>query len=295
MDISVKMRLIYQMLATLNYTISEKVAEVFDLYTELHGARVSLFGPDKQILYPDEKGRPNCAHCRMLRETLEMDARCRAFDQTMMEAALQKKEMISYTCHSGMREAVAPLFLEGQLAGFVMIGQFRSQEAPDISPYAARWEQEQNNHALQDAFAASTVLPEEKIDVLLAMWRQLLELIIRSQLIHRKDDDLIAPVIEQIRQHPEAALGLDEAAKITGRSPSTVTRMFKKVTGRSFKQYQMDFRLQRASDLLVDHPGCPVAEVAERVGFEDPFYFSRIFHKHTGLSPSDCRNRKTGK
>ena len=283
------------MLATLNHTISQKVAEVFDLYTDLHGARVSLFGPDKRILYPDEKGRPNCAYCRMLRETLQMDSHCRALDQAMMGAALQKKEMISYTCHAGMREAVAPLFVEGRLAGFVMIGQFRSQAAPDVSPYAARWEKELGNQALQNAFAGSTVFPEEKIDVLLAMWCQLLELIIRSQLIHRKDYDLIAPVIERIRQQPEQSISMEKASQICGRSPSTVTRMFKKVTGTSFKQFQTGFRLQRAAELLVDRPNRPVAEIAETVGFEDPFYFSRIFHKHTGLSPSDYRNSKTGK
>lgn len=283
------------MLATLNHTISEKVAEVFDLYTELHGARVSLFGPDMQILYPDEKGRPNCTHCRMLRETLQLDSRCRAFDQTMMKAALQKKEMISYTCHAGMREAVAPLFLDGQLAGFVMIGQFRSQEAPDVSPYADQWEQTQGDQALQKEFAASTVLPEEKITILLAMWRQLLELIIRSQLIHHKDHDLIAPAIEHIRMHPDIPIGLKEAVKLVGRSPSTITRMFKKVTGRSFKQYQTDLRLQRASELLESMPNRPVTEIAQAVGFEDPLYFSRIFHKYTGFSPSDYRNRKTGK
>jgi AraC-like DNA-binding protein len=281
------------MLATLDHTISQKVAEVFDLYTDLHGARVSLFGPDKQILYPDEAGRPNCTYCRMLRETLQMDSRCRALDQMMMDAALQKKEMISYTCHAGMREAVVPLLADGQLAGFVMIGQFRSQAAPASSPYAGQWEKEQGDQALQRAFEETMVFPENKIDVLLAMWRQLLELIIRSQLIHHKDYDLNEPVIAHIRAHPDRTLSLEEAAQMSGRSPSTVTRMFKKVTGCSFKKFETDFRLQRAAELLLARPSRPVAEVAAAVGFEDPFYFSRIFHKHTGFSPSDYRNRKT--
>ncbi|HNX53125.1 MAG TPA: PocR ligand-binding domain-containing protein [Pontiellaceae bacterium] len=282
------------MLATLNHTISQKVAEVFDLYTELHGARVSFFGPDKQMLYPDEKGRPNCAYCRMLRETLKLDSRCRALDRQMMDAALTKNEMISYTCHAGMREAVAPLVVNSELAGFVMIGQFRSKEAADVSPYAVRWKKEQGNDALQTAFADSTVFPEEKIEILLAMLRQVLELIIRGQLIHRNDYDLIEPVIAQIRRQPDKNITLEAAARISGRSPSTVTRMFKKVTGQSFKQYQVQFRLKRAAELLVDRPGRPVAEIAAAAGFEDPFYFSRQFHKHTGLSPSNYRNSKAG-
>jgi AraC-like DNA-binding protein len=291
MDFYVKIRLIHQMLATLNHTISQKVAEVFDLYTELHGARVSLFGPDKRILYPDEKGRPNCAYCRMLRETLGLDSCCRDLDRQMMETARNKNEMISYTCHAGMREAAAPLIVNNELAGFVMIGQFRSQAVPDVSPYAARWENEQGNDALQRAFADSAVFPEEKIEVLLAMLRQLLELIIRSQLIHHKDYDLIESVIERIRQHPDRTLSMQEAVKISGRSASTVSRLFKKITGQSFKQYQTGFRLERAVELLEQMPNRPVAEIARLVGFEDPFYFSRQFHKHIGHSPSASRNR----
>jgi AraC-like DNA-binding protein len=267
------------------------VTEIIDLYTELHGTRVSLFGPDREILYPDAQGRPNCAYCRMLRRTLGLEERCRDLDRRMMDAALDKKGMISYTCHGGMREAVAPLFSSGQLAGFVMIGQFRSRTAPAVSPYAARWERSQGSGALQEAFSASTVLAEEKIETLLAMFSQLLELIIRGQLIRRTDYDLIEPVIDRIREHPEQPLRLEEAARITGRSGSTVTRLFKKMTGRSFKQYQLDIRLQRAAALLIDRPAVPVAEVARRTGIEDPFYFSRLFHKYTGLSPSGYRAR----
>ena len=294
MDFFVKISFFIQMLTTLNHTISQKVAEVFDLYTELHGTRVSLFGPDKQLLYPDNSGRPNCAYCRMLRDELGLDAKCRALDQTMMETALQKKEMISYTCHGGMCEAVVPLFSEGQLAGFVMIGQFRSRSAPKTSPYTPRWEKKRGDDALQAAFSRSTVFPEDKIKILLAMFSQLLDLIIRGQLIHHKDYDLIAPVIEQIRKHPSESLSLGDAARMSGRSPSTVTRLFKKMTGTGFKQYQLTGRLQAAAEQLKIAPNRPVADIAVEAGFDDPFYFSRVFHKHIGRSPSEYRNDRRG-
>ncbi|MFA7257125.1 MAG: PocR ligand-binding domain-containing protein [Kiritimatiellales bacterium] len=279
------------MLTTLNHTISQKVAEVFDLYTELHGARISFFGPDRKILYPDAEGRTNCSYCRMLRGELGLESCCRELDRKMMDAALQESEMISYTCHGGMREAVSPLFTEGQLAGFVMIGQFRSRSASETSPYAEKWKQTRGNNKLQQAFEKSTVFPEEKIEMLLAMFSQLLELILRSQLIHHKDYDLIEPVTEWIQQHPEQVLSLEEAARMTVRSPSTVTRLFKKMTGRSFKQYQSFFRLQRAAELLKNQPSHPVAVIAQSVGFDDPLYFSRIFHKHAGCSPREYRER----
>jgi AraC-like DNA-binding protein len=279
------------MLESLHHTISQKVSEIFDLYTELHGIRISLFSPEGRLLYPDSVGRPNCRHCSMLRETMGMESLCRDLDRKMMQAAFEQEEMISYTCHAGMREAAAPLIVDHDLVGYVMLGQFRSQAAPATSPYAGRWMAEQGSDELQEEFVQTPVFPEEKIATLLSMFRHLLELIIGSHLIHHKDHDLLAPVMEHMREHPADQLSLEEASRMTGRSTSTVSRLFKKTTGRSFKQYQVWFRLDQASNLLVSKPNRPVAEIAQAVGFDDPLYFSRVFHKHLRLSPSDYRKQ----
>jgi AraC-like DNA-binding protein len=277
----------------MHHTISQKVAEIFDLYTELHDIRISLFGPEGRLIYPDAEGRPNCRHCTMLRETLAMDHACRELDRKMMQAAFERKDMITYTCHAGMREATAPLIVNDDLVGFVMLGQFRSEAAPSESPYADRWKSMQGDGELQRAFSQTPVFPEEKIETLLSRFRHLLELMIGGQLIHHKDYDLIEPVIERMRSNPGEQLLLEDASRMIGRSPSTVSRLFKKTTGRSFKQYQVWFRMDVASNLLVSMPTRPVAEIAEAVGFVDPLYFSRLFHKSVGVSPSEYR-RKNG-
>ncbi len=273
----------------MHHTISQKVSEIFDLYTELHDIRISLFSPDGRLIYPDVVGRPNCDHCRMLRETLGLDSECRDLDRKMMQTAWERKGMISYTCHAGMREAAVPIIIEGELAGYVMLGQFRSEAAPATSPYAGRWEKELGNNALQKAYDATTVFPERKIETLLSMFRHLLEFIIGDQLIHHKDYDLVLPVIERIRQMPEKEMTIESAAKLIGRSPSTVTRLFKKVTGKGFKQYQVNYRLEKAASRLRSMPNHPVAEIALSVGYDDPLYFSRVFKKRFGCSPSEYR------
>lgn len=279
------------MLESIHHTIHQKVGEIFDLYTELHGVRISLFGPEGRLLYPDAVGRPNCRHCIMLRETMGMDSLCRELDHKMMRRAFDQEKMITYTCHAGMREATAPLIVDRELVGFVMIGQFRSESAPSISPYASQWHAEQGNDALQCEFSKTPIFPEEKIDTLLSMFRHLLEFIIGGQLIHHKDYDLVQPVIEHIRNNPTVPLSLEEAACMSGRSASTVSRLFKKTTGRSFKQYQVWFRLERAVNMLETMPNRPVTEIAQECGFNDPLYFSRVFKKHLGCSPTAHRTQ----
>lgn len=277
------------MLSLMHYTISQKVSEVFDLYTQLHDIRISLFNPAGELVYPDSIGRPNCLHCTMLRETLKLESRCRSLDRQMMQASLEKRGMVTYTCHAGMREAAAPIFISDQLAGYVMLGQFRSEAAPEKSPYADRWEEKTGNGELQLEYQKTTVFPEHKIETLLSMFQHLLEFIIESQLIQHKDYDLLQPVIERMHQHPEQAFSLEEASAMIGRSSSTVTRMFRKVTGCSFKQYHTDYRMKLASTMLKTMPNRPVTEVARELGYEDPLYFSRVFRQHFGRSPSGYR------
>lgn len=289
MDKSSGLCFFIHMLESMHHTISQKVSEIFDLYTELHDIRISLFSPDGKLIYPDAVGRPNCRHCTMLRDTLGLDSKCRDLDHEMMGAALERREMVTYTCHAGMMEAVAPLFVENELVGFVMPGQFRSKAAPVTSPYANQWETEQGNHALQLEYENTPVFPEEKIDTLLSMFRLLMEFIISNQLIHHKDYDLIQPVIECMQESPEKELSLATAARMAGRSPSSVSRLFKKVTGHSFKQYQVNHRLELAADQLQAMPNRPVADIALAVGYDDALYFSRVFRKKFNCSPSEYR------
>jgi AraC-like DNA-binding protein len=273
----------------MHHTISQKVSEIFDLYTELHDIRISLFSPEGKLIYPDAIGRPNCEHCTMLRKELGLDSKCRDLDRKMMQAALARREMVTYTCHAGMMEAVAPLFVENELVGFVMPGQFRSRAAPAVSPYARVWKNDRRDDALQTAYENTPVFSADKIDTLLSMFQLLMEFIISKQLIHHKDYDLIQPVIARLEEDPRRELMLDDAARLVGRSPSTVTRIFRKVTGRSFKQFQVGHRLELAAQQLLAMPNRPVTEIALAVGYDDPLYFSRVFRKRFSCSPSEYR------
>ena len=277
---------------SMHHTINHKVSEIFDLYTELHDIRVSLFSPDGSLIYPDAVNRPNCDHCRLLREDLGFDMKCQELDHTMMRVAFERQDMITYTCHAGMREVTAPILVNDELAGYVMLGQFRSESAPEQSPYAGEWEKTMGGNALQEAYEETAVFPEGKIETLIQLFHHLLDFIIGGQMIQHKDYDLIAPVIERIRDHPEQELQLDEASRLVGRSASTVSRVFKKVTGLSFKQYQVKYRMERAASLLESKPNAPVAEIALAVGYDDALYFSRVFRKHFGRSPSEYRQNE---
>ena len=73
-------------------------------------------------------------------------------------------------------------------------------------------------------------------------------------------------------------------------SSSYVCTLFKSETGITLNQYITEYRLGRAKELLSD-PRNRIVDIAERVGYSDSNYFSKIFRKSFGLSPSEFREK----
>lgn len=92
-----------------------------------------------------------------------------------------------------------------------------------------------------------------------------------------------------IELHQYSNLGLDELAQLCNLSLSSFKREFAKVFNTTPNNYIIDQKLRRAKDLL-RITDMPVSEVAYGVGFNDPLYFTRIFKKRVGQSPTQYRH-----
>ena len=96
---------------------------------------------------------------------------------------------------------------------------------------------------------------------------------------------------QYLRQNYSRAIGVEDLARHTGISRSYLYRAFQAEFGCSPSQYLTRYRLQRACQLL-RHSQLTVSAVAASVGYEDPFYFSRVFRREKGVSPSEYRNSR---
>jgi AraC-like DNA-binding protein len=64
-----------------------------------------------------------------------------------------------------------------------------------------------------------------------------------------------------------------------------INRVFRNITGKTIFVYLAELRIEKAKQLL-KHQIFSISDVAEKTGFSDGYYFSKVFKKHTGVSPS---------
>lgn len=86
----------------------------------------------------------------------------------------------------------------------------------------------------------------------------------------------------------DADLSLDSICKVLGVSNSYFSSVFKKETGNSFIGYITDYRMDKAARLLIETNEKSYM-IAKSVGYTDPNYFSYVFKRQFGVSPSKYR------
>ncbi len=103
------------------------------------------------------------------------------------------------------------------------------------------------------------------------------------------DETTVAKAKQLFERRPEYMYSLSELTGLLEISSKTLNKRFRRATGQTACQYQMDFKLEMVRTFLLEHPNIPLRSVAQNYGFYDEFYLSRMFKKKYGIPPSKIR------
>jgi two-component system, response regulator YesN len=103
----------------------------------------------------------------------------------------------------------------------------------------------------------------------------------------------IAKTLEvYIRENFRRDIRLGEISEKLGITTDYLSKAFKRHTGETPLKHIIKLRMNEAKQLLASNPSLDVRTVGEIVGYEDQFYFSRVFKIHVGLYPSEYRSSR---
>jgi AraC-like DNA-binding protein len=96
----------------------------------------------------------------------------------------------------------------------------------------------------------------------------------------------VKKIINYLNENYENKISLDQIAHNMYLSPVYISKIFKEETGESPINYLIKIRLEKAKDILLNNlEGDSIKSIANRVGYEDVYHFSKLFKKYYGISP----------
>lgn len=119
------------------------------------------------------------------------------------------------------------------------------------------------------------------------------DLIASYLIVYRSNQERFSEPVERIRSdilrhYTQADYALEQAIRRQPFHYDYLRKRFKKELGVTPLEYMTNLRMKKAETLLtaMDSGGYSIGEIAEQCGYEDPLYFSRVFKKRFGCSPS---------
>lgn len=161
---------------------------------------------------------------------------------------------------------------------------FAMEIAKDLGNVDARKIERQE--ILKKIMAANTKLELKKLS------DDILEIIYKKSSVDEEINDLTVKRAKSIiHEYYSEGITLDEIASKLSITPEYLGTKFRMETGVTFSNYMRDYRIAKAKELLLG-TNLKLYEIADKVGYNDPKYFSRVFKEVTGSLPADYRKNK---
>lgn len=126
-----------------------------------------------------------------------------------------------------------------------------------------------------------------------SMWRLLLEHITYEPQASRENSleyDRIKKILSYIEENYQNKITLNDIAGHIHLCESECTRLFKRHMNTTLFAFLQEYRIERSLEFL--QADQPVSAVADKAGFSDPNYYSKVFAKIKGCSPREYRNHR---
>lgn len=270
---------------------SEERKELLKLikdFYKISGQRTAVFDKDFNVILEYPEHNPYCAE---IRKSEEGCGRCHKWDRYGLEHTKELEDYFIYRCHANLLEVCAPIKDNFEIMGYLMFGQLALRQN-----YA-----EQRAESLEKC-AELIPDPNKRAELFESVKQTDLEyltacadiLLTCASYIRLKElmTSVSNPLWSQIREYVDSRFtehfSLKNMAKDLHISVAAMCNTAKSCSGRTIMQLITANRIRLAKKYL-QTTDFTVSEIASLVGIGDYNYFSRLFKRWTGLTPSKYR------
>ena len=236
------------------------------------------------------------AYCKNILSTKGFENSCAVCDNNHFNLVTKTKKTMIYTCHAGICEVLAPVMYGDKVIAYLMLGRFRDEEhvySSEEKMCAAMEKYHISPESQKDAYFALPVVSSSVLHSAIKLAKACVQLMWAEQIIQAKSDLTATRIEEYIREKigNGEKLTVDMLCKKFYLTKPSLLAVFHREFNDSPGNYILSYRINIAKKLLRETP-LSIQEISEKSSFTDYNYFSRIFRKKIGMSPSAYRRKK---
>ena len=260
----------------------EKLKSIIDDLCTLTGLAMGIADTDFNYLYSNTKN--NGVYCLAIQFTVEGKKNCSNCDMEMLARTAEEKRPYAHICHAGLCDTGVPLLKGGVPVGYIVIGRARMETKLDEETEKRLESYGLDMERVRRYYNGMTFLTSDQHKALV----HLVSRLVFENAIEIDYDDFILRATKYIDQNLRGDLSIKELCSALFVSKNFLYNSFRSFFGTTVNEYIAERRMQEAKMLLTE-TNMSAYEVAEEVGIENYTYFSKLFKKQIGVSPSAFR------
>jgi YesN/AraC family two-component response regulator len=268
-----------------------KLTELADSFSTLSGIRMGLLSREavEFFSHPKEMGH----FCSLIRNNPKIDQRCVACDFRAFKNCKKAMTPITYQCHMGLTEVIAPVKEEDVIICYFMFGQVIIEEDKNQTmEYIINMikNEKLDDPKIWDAIKRIRCISKNRIDASIKILEAILAYIFSNKLITIKKVQFLDLLNSYIDSHISKNIHVEDLCKFYGFSRTRLYELSQSYIECGLSEYILHRKIVHAQKLLKE-TSANIIEISEQIGFSDYNYFSRVFRKKIGISPGKYRNQ----
>ena len=203
----------------------------------------------------------------------------------------KSKKGILYRCHTGFWEYITPVFNENMIVGYANTGMMSDgspEERETVLSAAEKWGF--SREQVREIYDRTPHYSVDHIRSICTIFETCVSHIYCANLIKLNDLGLFQNIETYIGTNIQSDISVEQICDNFSCSRSDLYRLFRRYSESGIAEYIKKTKLEKAKKLIVS-TNLQITEIADRVGYSDYSYFSKIFKAAYGVSPRAYRNR----
>ena len=261
----------------------EKLKNIIDDLGEVTGLTLAILDANFNFLYTRERKDGGDEFCKSIHLLGDCISSCKHSDEQMLLKCKQTKRYVSHICYAGLIDTVVPILKNENIVGYVIIGRLRPTKEFD-----------KNNELFADD-PKKWKVRYEKLSYLsesqLHSFIDLLSHILFENAIQIDYGELVDKAVAYIEGHISEQITINSLSGALFVSKNRLYDGFRSYFDCTVNEYITRRRIELAKNLLASTDRS-AEDIASSVGLNNYCYFSKLFKRRVGYTPSQYRKQE---